>query len=58
MLECFYNHVHNILRPFLMVEEIFLSPEVKRRVIITNKYGMYELPHELPNNLRLRILGH
>ena len=40
-----------------MVEQFFLSPQVKRRVIISNKYGIYELPHELPNNLRLRILG-
>ena len=25
--------------------------------IITYKHGIYELPHELPNDLRLRILG-
>ena len=24
---------------------------------ISNKHGIYELPQELPNNLRLRILG-
>ena len=42
---------------FLMVEQIFLSPQVKRSVIISNKHGIYELPHELPNDLRLRILG-
>ena len=23
-------------------------------MIISNKYGIYELPHELPNNLRLK----
>ena len=40
-----------------MVEQIFLSPQVKRRLIISNEYGIYELPHELPNDLRLRILG-
>ena len=33
-----------------MVEQIFLSPQVKRSVIISNKYGIYELP----NNLRLK----
>ena len=40
-----------------MAEQIFLSPEVKRSVIISNKYAIYELPQELPNDLRLRILG-
>ena len=29
---------------------------VKRSVIISNKYGIYELPDQLPNDLRLRIL--
>ena len=28
------------------------SPQVKRIVIISNKHGIYELPHELPNDLR------
>ena len=27
---------------FLMVEQIFLSPQVKQFVIISNKYGIYE----------------
>ena len=26
-------------------------------MIISNKHGIHELPHELPNDLRLRILG-
>ena len=39
-----------------MVEQIFLSPQVKRSLIISNKYGIYELPQELPNELRLRNL--
>ena len=26
-------------------------------MIITNKYGIYKLPHELLNDLKLRILG-
>ena len=37
--------------------QIFLSPQVKRCVIITYKHGIYELPHELPNDLRLSKLG-
>ena len=40
-----------------MFYQIFLSPQVKQCAIITYKHGIYELPHELPNNLRLRILG-
>ena len=40
-----------------MVEPIFRSPQVKRCAIITYKHGIYELPHELPNDLKLRILG-
>ena len=46
-----------ILREFSMVCQIFVSPQVKRWAIITYKHCIYELPHELPNNLRLRILG-
>ena len=37
-------------------EQMFFLPQVKRSLNISNKYGIYELPHELPNNLRLRIL--
>ena len=40
-----------------MVQQIFLSSQVKRSLIISNTYGIYELYHELPNDLRLRILG-
>ena len=46
-----------ILWDFLMFYQVFLSPQVKRSAIISNKEGVYELPHELPNDLRLRILG-
>ena len=42
---------------FWMFYQIFLSPQVKRWAIITYKHGIYELPHELPNDLRLRNLG-
>ena len=42
---------------FVDVLQIFLSPEVKRYAIITDKHGMYELTQKLPNDLRLWILG-
>ena len=42
---------------FLMFDQTFLSPKVKQSMIISNKHGIYELSHELPNDLRLRILG-
>ena len=42
---------------FLMFYQIFFSPQVKRLAIITYKHGIYELPQELPNDLRLKILG-
>ena len=41
---------------FSMFYQTFLSPQAKRWAIITDKHGVYKLPHELPNNLRLRIL--
>ena len=34
--------------------QIFFSPQGKRCEIITYKHGIYELSHELPNDLRLR----
>ena len=37
---------------FLMFDQIFFSPQIKRSVIIGNKHGLYELPHELQNDLR------
>ena len=40
-----------------MFYEIFLSPQLNRWGFITDKQGIYELPHELPSDLRLRILG-
>ena len=40
-----------------MFYQIFLSPQVKRFAIITYKHGTYELPHQLPNKVRLGILG-
>ena len=41
-----------------MFYQIFFSPYIKRCGIIPYKRCMYELPHELPNGLRLlRKLG-
>ena len=37
-----------------MFHEVFLSPQVKQIVIVSKKYGIYELSHELPNDLRLK----
>ena len=46
-----------MFRDILIDEQIFFLPQVKRSMIISNKHGIYELPHELLNNLRLMILG-
>ena len=40
-----------------MVYQILLSSQVKWNVIISNKQSVYELPHGLLNDWRLRILG-
>ena len=40
-----------------MFYQIFLSPQVKGCKTITYKDGIYELSHELPNDLKLKILG-
>ena len=40
-----------------MFYQIFLSPQVKRWAIITYKHSIYDLPHELPNDLIFRTLG-
>ena len=37
----------------MMFYGIFLSLQVKLSAIISNKHGIYELPHELQNNLGL-----
>ena len=46
----------NILRLFNVLPR-FLSPQVKQCAIITYNHSIYELPYQLPNYLRLRILG-
>ena len=39
---------------FLILYQIAFSPQAKRMVIISNKHGIYKLPHELPIDLRLK----
>ena len=36
-----------------MLYQIFLSPQVKRSVIVVNKQGVYWLPDNLPNKFGL-----
>ena len=50
------NPFDNILR-LLMFHKIFFSPQVKRWEVTSFKHGIYHLPHELLNELRLRNLG-
>ena len=40
-----------------MFYQIFLSLQVRRCTITTYEYGIYQLPYELPNDLRFSILG-
>ena len=48
-----------IFRDFVLdiFYQIFLSPQVKRTVFISNKNGIYELLHKFPNASRLGMLG-
>ena len=39
-----------------MFDENLSSPQVKRILIISNNHGIYELPHELTNDLKLTKL--
>ena len=41
---------------FLLLYQIFFSPQVQESMIISNKHGIYQLPDELPKELSLRIL--
>ena len=54
-LKVTYYHVIKFW-DFSMFYQFFLSPQVKWCAIITYKHGIYELPHKLPKELRLRIL--
>ena len=46
-----------MLKLFDTTPIIFFLPQGKRSVNIGNNHGIYELPHELPDDLRLKILG-
>ena len=45
------NHFHNILRLFNDLPN-FRSPQAKRSEITSNTHRMYDLLHELKNDLR------
>ena len=49
-----YNQFHNILR---LLDALPNFPFTASETNIAYKHGIYELLHELPNGLRLRILG-
>ena len=52
-----YNLGHNILGLYNVLVQIRLTTRVKRNVVSSVANLVYELPHKLPNDLRLRILG-
>ena len=41
---------------FLNILSIFSPTKMKQNVIVRDENGTYDLPHELPNDLRFRIL--
>ena len=45
-----------IFEDFLTLYQNLFSPQGKRSVIISYKHGVYELPHELPNDSKLMTL--
>ena len=52
----FYNHFHKILKTLIFCQ-IFFSLQEKRNAIISYKRAIQELPNELPNDFRFRVLG-
>ena len=42
---------------FLIFYKIILSLQVKQGVIISNENGIYQLPYEFPNDLKLKMSG-
>ena len=40
-----------------MFDQIILSQQLKRSLIVSNKHGIYKLPHELLNSLTLKSLN-
>ena len=41
---------------FLLLYQIFFSPQVQQSVIISSKHGIYQLLEKLPSDLKLMIL--
>ena len=39
----------------MMFYQIFILPQAKRCAVTTYNHGVYELPNEFPNDLRLTI---
>ena len=50
------NHGYDILTLFDILPN-FLFAKKKQSVIVINKLSIYELPHKMPNDLELMILG-
>ena len=51
------NDFHNIFIVFDILDNCsFTTMQVKQSAIISNKHRIYEMPHELPIYLRLKIL--
>ena len=44
-----------IFLDFLIFYQFFLLLEMKGNAVIRNRHGIYELPQELPNNVRLKV---
>ena len=40
-----------------MYQQILFLPQVQRSMSISNKHGIFEFFHELPNEFRFRIIG-
>ena len=49
-------HGHNIFKTFWYLTKFSFHYQWNKAVIITNKPGINELPRDLQNDLRLRIL--
>ena len=45
-----------LLSEFLIIDQIFLLPQLKLSVVISIKHGAYDLSNDLQNELRLRNL--
>ena len=54
--KCSDNHGNNLVGLFDVLPN-FLFTTSETNAVISNKQGVCEVPHKLPNDLRLRILG-